>query len=297
MKRQSIRESFTFERRISVSTAVIIVSVVVYLVIRNQPFTDLNLIILLRIILAVSMGIIGATIPGFLTIEYSAKGVVIRAAGALALTIICYFGTPKVDVLNLKLPPATIKIEVPKKVDVRSSVSPDEGIENQRNAPIYVTVDMTYRNEAQPGYNAFLKGTTIKFTINGTSHELNWLYFVNMHPEQDGNYLGIKNSAGSQSIDQGRVLPLEILHGPTQRLTWSDFLKELNQTQSSTLKFTILSEIDDEKIETNCTVDNVPYWRQCVNDYITSHDGRLPSRLTMCCSENPNTSSTLGCNP
>lgn len=92
---------FKFERRAALFTAIFIIAVVVFLVVRNEPFADTNLVVLMRIILAAAMGAFGGTIPGFLKVNYNAGGFSIRAAGALALFVIAYFGTPHVEALHL----------------------------------------------------------------------------------------------------------------------------------------------------------------------------------------------------
>jgi tetratricopeptide (TPR) repeat protein len=95
------REGLVFERRVALITGVIVVLAVIYLVVRNQPFSDPNLVVLSRIILALAVGIVGGTIPGFLNIRYSGGGFAIRGAGALALFVITYFGSPHVEALHL----------------------------------------------------------------------------------------------------------------------------------------------------------------------------------------------------
>jgi tetratricopeptide (TPR) repeat protein len=94
-------ETFKFERRISLFTAVFIIALVCFLVVRNAPFADPNLVVLARIILALAVGISGGTIPGFLSVTYKAAGFGIRALGAMALFVIAFFGTPHVEALHL----------------------------------------------------------------------------------------------------------------------------------------------------------------------------------------------------
>src|SRR5262249_16422117 len=94
-------DSFALERLLAIITSISVVGVVLYLVIRNKPFSDPNLVLLLRIVLAVAMGIIGGTVPGFLRIDYTKGGITVRAAGALALVLVCFFGSPRVEALNL----------------------------------------------------------------------------------------------------------------------------------------------------------------------------------------------------
>src|SRR6266498_3522180 len=85
-----------WERITSVVTALIILGVIIYLVIRNQPFRDPNLVVLARMILALAVAICGATIPGFVNMKWNARGLTVRAGGALALFLITLAFTPKV---------------------------------------------------------------------------------------------------------------------------------------------------------------------------------------------------------
>lgn len=85
-----------WEKIVAVAMAALIIVAVLYLVVRNQPFADPNLVIILRIVLSIAAGILGATIPGFLHVQWSGGGFVIRAAGALALFVITFFGSPSV---------------------------------------------------------------------------------------------------------------------------------------------------------------------------------------------------------
>jgi hypothetical protein len=86
----------TWERAIAVFLGVVIVITILYLVIRNEPFRDPNLVVLTRIILALATAICGATVPGFLNVSWNRKGVIIRAGGALALFVLTLLLTPKV---------------------------------------------------------------------------------------------------------------------------------------------------------------------------------------------------------
>jgi hypothetical protein len=85
-----------WEKIVAVAMAVLIVGLVIYLVVRNEPFADPNLVRILRIVLSVAAGILGATIPGFLDVKWSGGGFIIRAGGALALFVITFFGSPSV---------------------------------------------------------------------------------------------------------------------------------------------------------------------------------------------------------
>jgi len=54
-----------WEKIVAVAVAVLAFGLVAFLVVRNTPFADPNLVLLIRTVLSISAGIIGGTIPGF----------------------------------------------------------------------------------------------------------------------------------------------------------------------------------------------------------------------------------------
>lgn len=86
----------SWERIAAGVAAAVVLLLVTYLVIRNQPFVDPNLVILTRIVLSLSVAVFGATVPGFLNVGWSFKGTAIRAGGALALFVLSFVFTPTV---------------------------------------------------------------------------------------------------------------------------------------------------------------------------------------------------------
>lgn len=85
-----------WEKIVAATVAVLTFMLVGWLVIRNRPFTDPNLVVLLRIVLSVATAVLGATIPGFLRLDWKGKGLAIRAGGACALFVISYVWSPTV---------------------------------------------------------------------------------------------------------------------------------------------------------------------------------------------------------
>jgi hypothetical protein len=85
-----------WEKIIVAIVAVAILILVGWLVVRNQPFADPNLVVVLRIIVSLAVAALGATVPGFLQIGWDRKGIILRAGGALALFVLTYLLTPKV---------------------------------------------------------------------------------------------------------------------------------------------------------------------------------------------------------
>ena len=101
------RESGGWERVVCVLTAIGIILLIGFLAVRNEPFRDPNLVVLVRIILSLAAGIIGGTWTGFIRLEWNVKGVLIRAGGAFALCLVTYFFSP--TVLPSSAPDAELK--------------------------------------------------------------------------------------------------------------------------------------------------------------------------------------------
>jgi hypothetical protein len=86
--------SYKFERIISSLAGILIIGLVGYLLVRNEPIADPRLFLALRVMLSLTAATMGATIPGFLNIGWKGSGFVIRAGGALALFILTFIYTP-----------------------------------------------------------------------------------------------------------------------------------------------------------------------------------------------------------
>ena len=112
-----------WERITATVCAVTVVLVVLMLVFRDKPFSDPNLVILIRMVLSLAIAIIGAVIPGFLNVSLRGKGASIRTGGALSLFLISYYFSPQVasnllekkmvDILD-KIDPKIISKEIKK---------------------------------------------------------------------------------------------------------------------------------------------------------------------------------------
>lgn len=74
--------------------ALLIIALIAFLLIRNEPIADARLFFGLRLILSLSAAVLGATVPGFLDVTWSGGGLVVRAGGALALFVLTFLFTP-----------------------------------------------------------------------------------------------------------------------------------------------------------------------------------------------------------
>jgi hypothetical protein len=84
------------ERGVVGATSLFIVGLVGYLVIRNEPIADQNMVVMLRILLSLAVSVLGAVIPGFVHVSWKGSGLAIRAGGALALFVLTFLITPQV---------------------------------------------------------------------------------------------------------------------------------------------------------------------------------------------------------
>lgn len=85
----------TWERVVVIVSLVLFVMLFGFLLVRNTPI-DPSLMVGLRIILSLLVSVFGATVPGYLHVGFSAKGLTVRAAGAVALFVLVYVYTPGV---------------------------------------------------------------------------------------------------------------------------------------------------------------------------------------------------------
>lgn len=274
-------DPYRTERMIGIITAVVVVGVVLYLVLRNQPIVDPNLVVVLRIVISLAVGILGATIPGFLGVEYTVGGIVIRAGGALALFVLTFFGTPQVSAL--KLADASVELDTIKQVDIRSSLGPDAPEEQRLNAPAYVTVPISLRSLREPSVRARLDSTEVSFSdANGEPQRFKWRSFVTMHEERHGVWLGIDGSAHPVAIESGDIFYREILHEPDGKLRWQDALQLIETPGRGMLEIKVVARLGAQVLEQSCAVD-LNYWAGQLLTY-KANTQAAPGRITMTCS-------------
>lgn len=88
--------SFAFDRIASAIAGLGVLGLVGFLLVRNEPIASPQLFFALRVLLSFGVATLGATIPGFLNVEWSGNGLIIRAGGALALFVLTFVYTPDV---------------------------------------------------------------------------------------------------------------------------------------------------------------------------------------------------------
>ena len=116
---QPARVAATWERVLAALTAAGVVGLIGFVVVRNEPFADANIVVLIRTLLSLAIAVLGATIPGFLNVSWRGRGLAIRAGGALALFVVSYLLAPSVvpSLSNEAIPP----LKNPRKISMRQS--------------------------------------------------------------------------------------------------------------------------------------------------------------------------------
>lgn len=271
---------FRAERLIAIGTSVVVVAAVLFLLYRNEPFADGNLVIALRIILSLAVGVIGATIPGFLHVEYNGPGFAIRAGGALALFVLTLYSSPKVE--SLKLASASLQLDAIRQVDMRSALGPEATADDRLNAEVLVTVPVSLRSVAEPAAHAILDATELSFVdAAGQVHAFNWRNFVTMHEERYGVWLGIDGDARATSIPAGEVFYREVLHAPATQMLWREALTMIESAKPEVLKLTLKARVGAQTLEQVCNVD-MRYWGKQVAEF-RQKGAETPGRVTMSC--------------
>lgn len=100
---------YRIERMAATLSALAIVGMILWLLIRNEPITDPRLFFALRVVVSVAAAVLGAAIPGFLQVRWSQGGLAVRAGGALALFVLTFVYTPDLLTGQDPAPPVVIQ--------------------------------------------------------------------------------------------------------------------------------------------------------------------------------------------
>jgi len=268
-------KSGIIERAFAIAWASIIFAFVIFLVLRNQPI-DPNYYGWVRILLSFAIAVLGATIPGFLDVEWKGAGLVIRAAGALALFVITFFGTPKVLPSAPPLKDAEVGVLIkPSVVDFRTS-------EKERlAAPVVLTIPLQYENKAQAAKTAKIEQETAAVHLPSGTLFFSWKYFVNQNPENVDKWLGIVGGASPDTILSGGIVKHETLFENKEKTTWQSFLEQLDGIKHDYLTIVVSSTVTGQEIATICQADMRRY-RQQVDNY-RSKSSEPIVRITLQC--------------
>ena len=279
----------SIEKGVAYIAAFVVFGTSMFLIIRNEPFADQNLVVIARTMLSFSVATLGATVPGFLRISWQGKGAIIRAGGALALFVLTFLYTPKVlpvgvvDEANIEQ--GQYDLEKVSYIDFRTSESPIYSDEERLKSPLYITVPIAIYNPSK-AKNVFVKETEISFEDNIQKHQFIWLYFVSMNEEQQDVWLGIEKSAGPYSIEAGMVDSRQILHQylsleSDSQFSWQDFLNLLTTSTEKIFKVHVHVSTNVMEFDDVCNIDT-NLWTSKIESYV-KETLQIPGRVTASC--------------
>jgi hypothetical protein len=168
-----------WERVAAVLAAALILGLVAFLVVRNEPFADPNLVVLVRTILSLAVAVLGGTIPGFLRVGWTVRGAVVRAGGALALFALTFLFTPQV---MPSLGPAAIPpLKNPRKVESFDRMQVPRVVMAADQAPpgsAFLSVRAVYEGDAREQQKLFdvLLSNSSDSQRLVTKFRVRWLY-------------------------------------------------------------------------------------------------------------------------
>lgn len=273
-------KSGTFERAFAVAWASIIFAFVIFLVLRNQPI-ETNYYAWVRILLSFAIAVLGATIPGFLDVEWKGAGLAIRAAGALALFVLTFFATPQVLPSAPSLKDAEIGIMQPNVVDFRTHDGPEKSVEERLAAPVVLTVPFQYENKAQPAKTAKIEQENAEVRLPTETLLFSWKFFVNQNDENFFKWLGKIGDVYQATISSGETVKHETLFENKEGIKWQSFIEQLDGIENDHLTILVNSTVAGQEIKTICQADMRRY-RQQVDNYRSKHSEPI-MRVTLQC--------------
>ncbi|HTU11584.1 MAG TPA: hypothetical protein VMG08_11890 [Allosphingosinicella sp.] len=281
------------ERIVGILTGVGIIVFVMALIWRGEPIADPNLATMARIVLALGIGAVGATIPGFLNVDYSARGLVIRGAGGLAVFLIAFFGTPKIQALHLTSGELTLpSLE---EVEFRAADAPQTLRELRMDSATLVTLDLKATNASdQMGRPVQITRTAMVVTATGAPERgYDWKYFGRhvSGDDQAGGMPGDRLFAGRSDAAPIALAPATsvsqaILHYPVSGDSaatawhWQSALDAALESKIRSVRVTVQTA-ENGTFETECIID-AERARQAVTDFVT-RNGVLPRYFRAFC--------------
>jgi hypothetical protein len=254
----------TVERLFALVWASVVFAILLFLIVTDRQFRDPNTYLWVRILLSFAVAVLGATIPGFLHLDWQGGGLAVRAAGALALFALTYFFTPTV-IPAAKLPPATVIISKPKTIDLRTVAGPAVAFSDRMAANAMLTVPMQYHSTRQPSENARIDSENAEIALQEMTINSPWRYFVNQHDERNG----WKGSDGD-------AVPRQLLAGGTEHhetafelagLSWRDLLQRLDAHRSDQLLIRVSATVSGVRVDTECAAD-IAFYRTASKKFL-----------------------------
>lgn len=262
------------ERLIVLILGVVLALALVYIVIAEVPIGGERYAVV-RVLLALAAAAVGAFLPGaFMEIEGNVRGFSIRAAGALALFVLVFYGSERVDDAPLDLLP----ISTP---DLRTSAV-DQAGRPRADAPVTLVLPVGFKRGGEvPEVTILGMEASVRYT--GGELRLRPLHLTQL----------------SQNVPSGPWLPnfgdlilpltipadgggVEFAFYPAGTPTrWGPFAQTLAGSDTGTLKVHLEVDTNLGHVERECAVD-FPVYAKTIRDALQS-TGLPPKRLSMRC--------------
>ena len=267
-----------YERIVATVIAVWVVVLISYLILSDRDF-DPARIYFLKILLALSCGIVVGTLPGFLNLNLNAPGLVVRAAGGAAAFVFVYTQSPSVPELGLA--PPNIKLNELRGIDFRSLRGP--GTDELATSPIAITVPIEVRNERQPSSTGSLRRTDVRFSLSGQDYRYRPYYFVRMAPGPAGTWLSSEDKirlARPVDLPPGFQFFEEVMHLSDAPLSWRDFIASF---KSAAEEFIVHVDVtlSTGLVPLACRISTGKYKRAI--EQLEAKLGRLPGYISVEC--------------
>ncbi len=236
-----------YERWFGLIVGTLILAFVMTLIWLNKPFASPDLARMARIVLALGAGAVGATIPGFLRIDYKSGALAIRAAGGLAVFLVVYFGSPTVQALHIG--DGHLTLRPVRWIEFRAVATPESLDKLNLDAPGSMILDLRATNDAdQLGRPVVITPTTMTLIVDGVAPEnFSAKYFVKiitggtLYGGTPEDKLGLQSDVSDIALRAGDATEQSILHvsdkvglpGYTSR--WRDILGYANDGKLSSV--------------------------------------------------------------
>jgi hypothetical protein len=278
--RNGAAPSSLWERIVAVVVAVWIIALVSWLILQSTPMRE-DQIYFLKILLALSVAVFLASLPGYLNLKYDIGGLAVRAGGALAAFIFVYTQAPNVPQLHLQPPPAVMSFDRIPVLDFRALDGPDPGAAAE--SPVAITVPLAGKNMLDGSFSGTIKGLTLSFDLGGNARKYDWYYFVTLTPGTGGSWISSEDVKPAAPIDvkAGSSFYQEVMTLSARKFTWSEFLAAY-LTQTAPLKIDIVVRWDDKEDRLSCTIAN-PSRLAAVFDALEGQSQRRAPAFTEAC--------------
>ncbi|THB65772.1 MAG: hypothetical protein D6E12_11945 [Desulfovibrio sp.] len=267
------------EKCVALLVGLVVVGLVIYLILLDEPFQNLETAGYVKTLLSLACAIVGASLPGFLNISYRAGGLVLRAGGAVALFIVVFFYSDRAlpvlqqPEVTMELNSAAGHISIAMRPYPTSSQH-ENAILGQRTT---ATADIVYTSHIPQSRSIFLDKEMLTLHIDDDEYTFQAAFYAKLLPEEEKWIV--------DTVSRVAIPPESIIRHETcfiNNITWNDFLTLLLESQQDKATFYVTSSLDGtEGLTAECLVD-MKYWRDQLHIGLSSEQG-IPHMIALAC--------------